>query len=96
MKAASREPYDPTTDPEEQNLILSVLDSFRYAHTCLTKMTPEDKWLTSPQLLPPPCSLQWDTPAPPSLLFPPTIALDTAIPPALLYHVYALSNRRPD
>ncbi|CAN9112463.1 methyltransferas-like protein [Alternaria alternata] len=29
MKAASREPYDPTTDPEEQNLILSVLDSFR-------------------------------------------------------------------
>ncbi|KAL1800925.1 hypothetical protein ACET3X_001267 [Alternaria dauci] len=29
MKAESRDTYDPTTDAEEQNLILSVLDSFR-------------------------------------------------------------------
>jgi hypothetical protein len=27
--------HDPMADPEEQRLVLSVLDSFRYDHTCL-------------------------------------------------------------
>ena len=32
MEAEMQEPYDPSNDPEEQKLIISVLDSFRYTY----------------------------------------------------------------
>lgn len=46
MEAEMQEPYDPTTDPEEQRLTLSVLDSFRYTPTCLTNIKAKEKMLT--------------------------------------------------
>jgi len=44
MEAEMQEPYDPSNDPEEQKLIISVLDSFRYTPTCLTNTSQKQKY----------------------------------------------------
>jgi hypothetical protein len=93
MEAEMQDPYDPATDPEEQKLILSVLDSFRYIPTCLANMKSKFRTLTLQQLLSPSRSLQWHTPPSTRLLFPPTSPLDTAISTAFLHPVYPLPSR---
>jgi hypothetical protein len=93
MEAEMQDPYDPANDPEEQKLILSVLDSFRYTSTCITKIKSEERVLIPKQLVPPPCSLQWHTPPPPRLLLSPTSSLDTAIPPTFLHSIHTLPSR---